>query len=116
MNYICIKNRFTLPLIILNIHLVQFTPLVNMPYVGSELSRVQKFHSEQIQGSDSINLLLLMLDSSYRHKVWNQVCLNLAFNNRLKPALQEISVKYGYKLEELTSLVWEQSTLFDEAV
>ena len=89
---------------------------VNLPYIGSELSRIQRFHSEQIIASDSINLILLMLDSDYRKRCYNLLCQQLLFNKKLKPALQEISVKYGYKIEDLTNYVWQQSTLFDEAI
>lgn len=96
------------------IHLVQFSQLVNIPYIGSELDRVRKFHSEQISSNDAINLILLMLDSEYREKTFNLMCHQLAYNKKLKPALQEISVKYGYKIEEIVDFAWSQSTIFED--
>lgn len=94
-----------------DIHFVQL-PIVNLPYIGTSLERVRKFHSENITANDTIHFLLLMLDSEYRQRMYNKMCQHLAFNDKLKPALRELQVEYGCKIPDLTNLMWEQSTLF----
>lgn len=86
--------------------------MVNTPYVGSEVSRVQRYHTEQIPASDAINFVLLALDLEYRQRVANMLCHQLTFNKKLKPALMEISQKYGYKIPDILDLFWEQSNIF----
>lgn len=105
---------FVLSLVGDNVYCVQFTPPVAVPYVGSELDKVKRFHSEQITSNDSINFLLLMLDSEYRRSIWNKVSTNLLTNKKLKPALNELRIKYGYKLSDLNELIWSQADIFDE--
>ena len=93
---------------------IKYNSLVNLPYIGSALSRVQKFHTEQISGNDSINMVLLLLDKEYRDKVWRLTCHNLVFNKKLRPALKELSVKYGLKISDIHDLAWEQSDILNE--
>lgn len=97
-----------------HIHLVQFTVPVNMPYIGSEITRNRRFHSEQVCASDAINMVHLILNDKYRQEYFNILHYHLACNPKLKPALDEFRVKYGFKLEETLDLIYEQTTIFKE--
>lgn len=95
---------------------ILYNSAVNLPYVGSELARNERFHNEQVMASDAINIIHLMLDADYRESFFDKVRYHLLFNKKLRPVLKELSVKYGLKLEELNNLVWEQSSLYDDVV
>lgn len=90
------------------------SPLVNIPYVGSELERIKKFHRKQIYANDCINFLLLMLDSQYRQEVYNDFIFQLNMNVKLRKAIKELQMQYGFKLNDLNEHFYSQSSLFDE--
>ena len=86
-----------------------------MPYVGSELDRVRKFHTKQISGNDAINFLEIYFDKEYAKEIGNLIIQNVLYNKRIRPALDEMRRKYGYKLQEFNDLVWEAFSCFDSA-
>lgn len=89
--------------------------IVQTPYVNCVLEKVRNYHLNNIASNDTIHYLMLFLDKDYRKQVYGRMLSHLCRNGKLAPALDELRLRYGFKLEENLDFMFEQLHMDDIA-